>query len=705
MSSDEGGDGYDGPIETEDTFSPLKRKRSDSPDIPDYVHRPALVDDPDDIYGRAHFGNFGEYMRRKRAKLQIQNSQLVGTPLSSIFHGVSIYINGITDPPAYLRRMILENGGVYMPYLHRKTEVTHVIATNLTPAKVKEYQNLKVVLPQWIVQCVTEGKLLPWQRFMYRHPIQQGPSLLTHNFSSTKFGPPSQNSDASTSTVKRHREVDVLYTTDPATKKDAERVPGYSAHSSNVAAQRAMSRDGWRETHTAASADFVEGYYKNSRLHHLSTWKTELKELVKEAQNRAAFLSLSQQEPKPRTTPSNVSMRGADLPEVSKRLPSSSHNRVIMHCDFDSFFVSVGLTSHPNLRGRPVVVCHSSGSGNISSTSEIASCSYEARESGVRNGMSLHQARTLCPDIATLPYEFERYKEISLAFYTILMTHADDLQAVSVDEALIEVTNAVAGENSQPSSDPAKDFAEKLRANIFQATSCTVSIGIGPNILLARLASRQAKPNGSCHLQPTSLPALLPSLDIKDLHGIGSSTKSKVFEKLGTSNLGDLLGKSRGLLRDALGTKTGDYVYNALRGIDDRKLESDKARQSVSTEVNYGIRFVNLDEAKAFIHNLSIELARRLEEAHLAAHHIAIKIMKRHPDAPEEAPKFMGHGLCDTFHKSGTITGGKETSDPQLISENAFRLLKSFGFEPRELRGIGISVRPPEPLEKGQSPS
>jgi DNA repair protein REV1 len=79
-------------------------------------------------------------------------------------------------------------------------------------------------------------------------------------------------------------------------------------------------------------------------------------------------------------------------------------NRIILHVDFDAFFVSCGTATRPELKGKPVVVCHSqSKSGAAGSTSEIASCSYEAREKGVRNGMSLGQARRLCPDVQTIP--------------------------------------------------------------------------------------------------------------------------------------------------------------------------------------------------------------------------------------------------------------------------------------------------------------
>ncbi|KAJ3498498.1 hypothetical protein NLJ89_g10211 [Agrocybe chaxingu] len=380
---------------------------------------------------------------------------------------------------------------------------------------------------------------------------------------------------------------------------------------------------------------------------------------------------------------------------------AGDEERVIMHCDFDCFFVSAGLVSRPELKGKPVIVCHSQGStGGASSTSEIASSSYEARKFGIKNGMSLQQARQLCPQVITIPYEFERYKEFSLVFYTVLMKHADDLQSVSVDEALIDVTNTVNELRSQAQSrgstqDPAKDFAEMIRAEVRKATTCEISIGISHNILLARLATRRAKPGGSYHLTPPEIPAFLAPLDISDLHGFGWSTKQKAQEKLGTTNLSELTKKSKGVLIEALGKATGETLYNALRGVDDKKLESDKPRKSVSCEINYGIRFENNEQAEAFIRQMATEVKKRLDAIDMVGRSITLKIMKRDPTAPVEPPKFLGHGACDLFNKQSPLIGpgGRATSDDEVIGDQAWRLLKSFKFDPKELRGIGIQVQ------------
>ena len=282
---------------------------------------------------------------------------------------------------------------------------------------------MKVVKPEWLVESAKARELLPWQDFIF-HPNErmedhQGKTINQTNL--TSFA--TRKSQLSTSS-KDQNDGSQLKSVPPQagpshakpliTPLPAPRVPGYAAHESNPIAQRAMANSEWRSAHTSAAPDFIEGYYKNSRLHHLSTWKAELKELVAEAQERAesgltsgtshslsidtASTARFDEQPDRSHTASgtgiaNVSMKGTELLIKSPKSKSKSHaqadhERIIMHCDFDCFFVSAGLVGRPDLRGKPVVVCHSQGSqGGGSSTSEIASSSYEARKYGIKNGM------------------------------------------------------------------------------------------------------------------------------------------------------------------------------------------------------------------------------------------------------------------------------------------------------------------------------
>ncbi|KAL0578346.1 deoxycytidyl transferase [Marasmius crinis-equi] len=682
----------------------------------------------DNIYGEAHFGGFGEYARRKRAKLQIQNTGNVEEELSKepqIFKGIAVFITGWTNPSIQeLRALIVRHGGEFHAYLDKKSLVTHIVTSSITPAKVREFKNMKVVRPEWLVESAKRGTLLPWQDYIFR-PNQRSETTmgkqglqqtLPHGFTS--------QAPASSPAVKNP-----IHTTDPKNRQEASHVPHYAVDKSNPNAQRVMKNPEWRQAHTSVAPDFIEGYYKNSRLHHLSTWKAELKALLQEAQEKAergnGFTDEAGKAHAEDGADTGMSMRGAEFVLRSPTKPKdkgkakatpAGEERVIMHCDFDSFFVSAGLVKRPELRGKPLVVCHSQGAqGGGSSTSEIASASYEARAFGIKNGMSLQQARKLCPDIITIPYEFELYKQFSLKFYTILMGHADDLQAVSVDEALIDVTSTVerlrtkakAGLDpfsSTPFTDPAKEYADSIRAQVKKATGCEVSIGISHNILLARLATKRAKPAGSFHLLPKDIETVLHPLDVSDLHGFGHSAKQKALDKFGATKLGDLALKSKSVLCDALGKATGETLYNAIRGIDERQLESDKARKSVSCDINYGIRFEANEQVEAFIHKMAAEVSRRLNEIQMLGKSITLKIMKRDPTAPVEPPKFLGHGACDVFNKQMPLAGlnGRATAEPKAIADHAWKMLKAFNFDPKELRGIGIQIQKLEsPLGDG----
>ena len=339
-----------------------------------------------------------------------------------------------------------------------------------------------------------------------------------------------------------------------------------------------------------------------------------------------------------------------------------------------------------------------------------------------------------------------RYRDLSLKFYTILMSFADELEAVSVDEALLEITSTF--EHVEPSRrrESIKAYAESIRAQVKEETGCEgplphlilqlwkligpiVSVGVSWNIVLSRIASRKAKPANSYLLVPEDLRSILDPLDIKDLHGFGNSTKQKAVEKLGTSSLGELIKKPKGILCDALGKGMGETLYNALRGVDDRKLVSDKPRMSVSCDINvrssydpvlreirnhiqYGIRFQNDIEVESFMHKLSEEIHKRLKKEDLRGRSLTLKVMKRDPSAPIEAAKvrpvlflllcisrimyqFMGHGACETFNKQSMLVGrnGGATDDPQIIAQQSLRMLRSLNFDPKELRGIGIQIQ------------
>ena len=276
---------------------------------------------------------------------------------------------------------------------------------------------MKVVRPEWLIESVKAGVLLPWQDFVFipndRPETAQGTRSMQTNLLGA-IRPHSKADDGPTTPTSRPAHVTSHTKPIPSGRlkaiqqaldeqKDAPKeMPKYAADGSNPFAERVMANPEWRKAHTSAAPDFIEGYYKNSRLHHLSTWKAELRNLIQEAQERAETGDGDGESPVGKiegeaigeAVEGGVSMKGAELVikspsrAKSKGKEKAVDNRVIMHCDFDCFFVSAGLVSRPQLKGKPVVVCHSQGAqGGLSSTSEIASASYEARSFGIKNGM------------------------------------------------------------------------------------------------------------------------------------------------------------------------------------------------------------------------------------------------------------------------------------------------------------------------------
>ncbi|CAO3689560.1 hypothetical protein G6F70_002841 [Rhizopus microsporus] len=546
-----------------------------------------------DPYGAIKFGEFKKYMQNKEAKLKEQEKEVgnrSSQELPQIFKGLSIHINGYTQPSAIeLRRLILQHGGDYQHYL-KKLHVTHILASNLTNAKMQEFRAYKVVKPNWITDSINARQLLPWQNYRL------------------------------------------------ASKPN----------------NQAELPSDWAKQTSTANAGFIQRYYETSRLHHLSTWKAELKDMIGSMANK----------------------------EDRKR--QKKPFRIIMHVDFDCFFASVGIKDRPHLKDKPVAVTHSNGISDASS-SDIASCNYVARSFGVHNGMIVKTAKSLCPDIHFIPYEFEKYKSVSETFYKILFHYADEIQVASVDEALIDVSSHI----STLYQGEEEALALKIRKEIRDATGCEVSIGIGPNILLARMSTKRAKPSNIFYCKTEKdKQELLSTQSVSDLPGVGYATTERLAT-MGVQTVSDLKNTSLQELKSKLGQKLGQALYNFARGIDNRPLTVKQQRQSVSAEVNWGVRFESEENEKAFVHDLCQEVSNRLVKYNSRGKMITIKILKRQEGAKEPA-KLLGHGQIDAFSKSCTLAD--YTHDADIISKHVYSMLKSFHFHYADIRGLGIQV-------------
>ncbi|KAK7513032.1 hypothetical protein IWZ03DRAFT_425749 [Phyllosticta citriasiana] len=717
------------------------------------IERHTFDNEEGDEYNASSFGGFGDYFRRKKTKLQNLDVELRAQSSDNplIFRGVVAHVNGYTQPSLNdLHKLIVTHGGGFMQYLDGKTTVTHIIASSLTPKKAVEFRRYRIVKPAWVVDSVQAGKLLPWDNYRvvdegagqkilgfengkvvnqantrhrgyrdqtdaswytsqlrqegstprssYRPPFMSqtipSPSAPTAHDEIDDL-PPSHQPQAEVNEARLDQDEDVwpaeqsLITPPKCEPVQLEEPRGVKRTSDEREDSPSKRKKMTAEEHnaillsdpkmwksTVVNPEFLEQYYRESRLHHLSTWKADLKSQL---QAMAAEKSSSQK-------------------SKQKRVPGT--RRYVLHVDFDSFFAAVSLKKCPEYKELPAVVAHGGGSG-----SEIASCNYPARKYGIKNGMWMKRAQDLCPDLKVLPYDFPAYEEASRVFYEAILATGGVVQSVSIDEALVDVSVqciAVGGSDGTKMTESstyreqkeADRIAQSLRDEVKAKTGCAVSVGVGHNILCAKLALRKAKPAGQYQIKPEDVQEFIGELEVTNLPGVAYSIGAKL-EEIGIKYVKDIRSVTKERLTTSLGPKTGEKIWDYSRGVDRTEVGDQVIRKSVSAEVNWGVRFANHEQADDFIHNLSGELHRRLAKENVKGRQLTMKIMKRSPDAPMDPPKHLGHGKCDTFNKSVAL--GMATCAKEVIAKEALSILKSYGFSPGELRGIGLQMTKLEP--------
>lgn len=465
-----------------------------------------------------------------------------------------------------------------------------------------------------------------------------------------------------------------------------------SAASSRAALLAAAAAIGFHTSgrSTLTDPNFVPIFFQQSRLHFLGSWGKHFETLLPSLQLIT-----------PRFDNKSQSSAGASFfaaPSAASAASSSGAvsgigNRVVLHIDMDCFFVSVAIRSDPSLKDKPVVVCHSKGTASAdqgNGSSSISSASYAARKFGIKAETTLGKALSLCPDLVVKPYDFESYIAVSEEVYRVFFSYTHLVQSVSCDEAYLEF----------PAGTDGFAIAEEIRAEVLRRTGCPCSAGIGPSMLLARLATNVAKPAKSYRIGSgrEEIHAALRDAPLSSLQGVGHVLKKKLDE-LSLKTCGDILSTphvTKAWLQSNFGAKTGEMLWNSAHGLDPRALAVEKTKKTLGADVNYGLRFLTAEPVQIFISEVCAEVLKRLRVYRLKGSLVTVKAKKRSAGAPMETTwKFLGHGVCDNYSKSLSVKsaiGANPKTDQTTLSRIAQELYLSFGIVPHDLRGFGVQI-------------
>ena len=275
-------------------------------------------------------------------------------------------------------------------------------------------------------------------------------------------------------------------------------------------------------------------------------------------------------------------------------------NRSIIHIDMDCFFAAIEIREYPELADKPVAV-----GGNPSGRGVLTTCNYIARKYGCHSAMPAFKAIQLCPELVILPVRHDLYRNESHKIRDIFKKTTHLIEPLSLDEAYLDVSHL--------SSEPGK-IAQQIRLQIKEDRGLTCSAGIAPNKMLAKIASDWNKPDGQYQIKHDAINDFMDALPANKIWGVGDKTAQRL-DQMGVKNCKELQSIDLPTLHQRFG-KFGVKLYQLCRGIDDRKVITDRERKSTSVERTFKINIGQIKEAKAKFKSILLELKDDLTTNH-----------------------------------------------------------------------------------------
>ncbi len=273
--------------------------------------------------------------------------------------------------------------------------------------------------------------------------------------------------------------------------------------------------------------------------------------------------------------------------------------RKIIHIDMDCFYAAIEIRDNPALANKPVAV-----GGTAKERGVLCTCNYIARKFKVRSALATAYALRLCPDLIVLPVNMKKYRETAQIIQQIFHEYTPLVEPLSLDEAYLDVSN------SEHCHGSATLIAQEIRQKIWDAVQLTASAGVASNKFLAKIASGWKKPNGLFVIRPQEIESFVKHLSVEKIYGVGKVTAKKLHAQ-GLKDCTDLQKLSLTYLTENFG-KLGSQLYERCRGIDNRAVEPNRVRKSLSIERTFSQDIYLAEKGESILLELHHLLTKRI---------------------------------------------------------------------------------------------
>ncbi len=281
----------------------------------------------------------------------------------------------------------------------------------------------------------------------------------------------------------------------------------------------------------------------------------------------------------------------------------------ILHADADAFFASVEQRDDPSLRGRPTVV-----GGGV-----VMAASYEARAYGIHGAMGGRRARQLCPHLIAVPPRFEAYTEASRALFDLFEETAPLVEGLSLEEAFLDVRGL------ERISGTPRQIAERLRRQARERVGLAVTVGVARTKVLAKMASRAAKPDGLLVIDPERESDFLEPLPVEALWGVGDATSEKLRAH-GITTIGQLGERDPAELAMFLGNHAARHLHAVAHNRDPRRVRRGRRRRSIGTQSAFAGGGRSRSDLDALLVTLVDRVTRRARSSNWAGRTVTLRV-------------------------------------------------------------------------------